>query len=34
MLEGGLWIARVQGNTKQLQVILDSLKKEIKDYCR
>lgn len=34
MIEGGMWMARVQGNTKQLQVIFDSLKKEIKDYCR
>lgn len=34
MIEGGMWMARLQGNTKQLQVILDLLKKEIKDYCR
>jgi len=34
MIEGGLWIARLQGNTKQLQVIVDALKKEIKDYCK
>jgi hypothetical protein len=34
MIEGGLWMARVQGNTKQAQVIFDSLKKEIKGYCK
>ena len=34
MIEGGLWIARLQGNTKQLQTIIDLLKIEIKDYCR
>jgi TetR/AcrR family transcriptional repressor of nem operon len=34
MIEGGMWMARLQGNTKQLQVIFDQLKKEIKDYCK
>lgn len=34
MIEGGLWIARLQGNSKQLQVIVDLLKQEIKAYCR
>ena len=34
MIEGGMWMARLQGNTKQFQVILDQLKKEIKDYCK
>jgi len=32
MIEGGMWIARLQGNTKQMQVIVDSLKQEINDY--
>jgi len=34
MIEGGMWIARLQGNTKQMQVIIDLLKQEINDYCR
>jgi TetR/AcrR family transcriptional regulator, transcriptional repressor for nem operon len=34
MIEGGLWIARLQSNTKQLQIIIDLLKQEIKDYSR
>jgi AcrR family transcriptional regulator len=34
MIEGGMWMARLQGNTKQLAVIFDQLKKEIKDYTR
>ncbi|WP_205514507.1 TetR/AcrR family transcriptional regulator [Longitalea arenae] len=34
MIEGGMWIARLQGNNKQLQIILDSLKQEIDDYCQ
>ena len=34
MIEGGMWIARLQGNTKQMQVIVDSLKQEINDYCK
>jgi AcrR family transcriptional regulator len=34
MIEGGLWIARLQGNTKQLQTIIDLLKQEIKDYSK
>lgn len=34
MIEGGMWIARIQGNPKQLQVIIDLLKQEIKDYCK
>jgi TetR/AcrR family transcriptional repressor of nem operon len=34
MIEGGMWIGRLQGNTKQMQVIVDSLKQEINDYCR
>lgn len=34
MIEGGLWIARIQGNTKQIQIIINLLKQEIKDYCR
>jgi TetR/AcrR family transcriptional regulator, transcriptional repressor for nem operon len=34
MIEGGLWIARIQGNSKQLQTIIDLLKQEIKDYSR
>src|SRR5687768_13572203 len=29
MIEGGIWMARLQGNTKQLQVIFDQLKQEI-----
>ena len=34
MIEGGMWIARLQGNTKQIQVIINLLKQEIRDYCR
>lgn len=34
MIEGGMWMARLQGNTKQLQVIVDQLKQEIKGYCK
>jgi TetR/AcrR family transcriptional regulator, transcriptional repressor for nem operon len=34
MIEGGMWISRLQGNTKQMQVIVDSLKQEINDYGR
>jgi len=31
MIEGGMWIARLQGNLKQLKVIIEILKKEIRD---
>lgn len=34
MLEGGMWIARLQNNTKQLQLIIDVLKKEINDNMK
>ena len=34
MIEGGMWVVRIQGNAKQLQTIIDLLKQEIKDYCR
>ncbi|MBO9201044.1 MULTISPECIES: TetR/AcrR family transcriptional regulator [Niastella] len=34
MIEGGMWIARLQGNPKQMQLIVDSLKQEINDYCQ
>lgn len=34
MIEGGMWIARLQGNNKQLRVIINSLKQEINDYCQ
>lgn len=34
MIEGALWVARLQGNPKQLQLIVDSLKQEINDYCQ
>lgn len=33
IIEGGLWISRIQGNPKQMQLIIDSLKQEINDYC-
>lgn len=34
MIEGGMWIARLQGSPKQMQLIIDSLRKEINDYCQ
>jgi TetR/AcrR family transcriptional regulator, transcriptional repressor for nem operon len=34
MIEGGMWIARLQGNVKQLKMIIDMLKKEIKDHIK
>lgn len=34
MIEGGMWIARLQGSPKQMQVIIDSLRQEINDYCQ
>lgn len=34
MIEGGMWVVRIQGNATQLQTIIDLLKQEIKDYCR
>ena len=34
MIEGGMWISRLQGSPKQMQLIIDSLKKEINDYCQ
>ncbi|MFL5747567.1 MAG: TetR/AcrR family transcriptional regulator [Niastella sp.] len=34
MIEGGMWIARLQGSPKQMQVIIGSLRQEINDYCQ
>lgn len=34
MIEGGMWISRIQGNSKQMQVIIGLLKQEISDYCK
>jgi AcrR family transcriptional regulator len=34
MIEGGMWIARLQGSSKQMQLIIDSLRQEINDYSR
>jgi TetR/AcrR family transcriptional repressor of nem operon len=34
MIEGGMWIARLQGSPKQMQLIIDSLRQEINDYCQ
>jgi len=34
ILEAGMWIARLQGSTKQMQILIDSLNKEISDYCQ
>jgi AcrR family transcriptional regulator len=34
MIEGGMWIARLQGSPKQMQLIIDLLRKEINDYCQ
>ncbi|OQP55842.1 hypothetical protein A4H97_19790 [Niastella yeongjuensis] len=34
MIEGGMWIARLQGSPKQLLLIIDVLKQEINDYCQ
>jgi TetR/AcrR family transcriptional repressor of nem operon len=34
MIEGGMWVARMQGNQKQMIVITDILKKEIRDHRR
>jgi len=34
MIEGGMWVSRLQGNPKQMQVIIDSLRQEINDYCQ
>jgi TetR/AcrR family transcriptional regulator, transcriptional repressor for nem operon len=32
MIEGGMWISRLQGSTRQMQLIIDSLRREINDY--
>lgn len=32
MVEAGMWISRLQGSPKQMQLIIDSLKQEINDY--
>ena len=34
MIEGGMWVARLQGSPKQMQLIIDLLKQEINDYCQ
>jgi len=34
MIEGGMWISRVQGNTRQMRLISDLLKKEIEEHCK
>ncbi len=34
MIEGGMWVARLQGSPKQMHLIIDALKKEINDYCQ
>jgi AcrR family transcriptional regulator len=34
MIEGGMWVARLQGSPKQMQLIIDLLRKEINDYCQ
>jgi TetR/AcrR family transcriptional repressor of nem operon len=34
MIEGGMWIARLQGSPKQMQLIIDALRQEINDYCQ
>lgn len=34
MIEGGMWISRLQGSPKQMQLIIDSLRQEINDYCQ
>jgi TetR/AcrR family transcriptional repressor of nem operon len=34
MIEGSMWVARLQGSPKQMQLIIDLLKKEINDYCQ
>jgi len=34
MIEGGMWISRVQGSPKQMQLIIDLLRQEINDYCQ
>lgn len=32
MIEGGMWISRVQNNSRQMRLIVDLLKKEIAEY--
>jgi AcrR family transcriptional regulator len=34
IIEGGMWISRLQGNPKQMQLIIGSLRQEINDYCQ
>jgi AcrR family transcriptional regulator len=34
MIEGGMWISRLQGSPKQMQLIVDLLRQEINDYCQ
>jgi TetR/AcrR family transcriptional repressor of nem operon len=34
MIEGSMWVARLQGSPKQMQLIIDLLRKEINDYCQ
>jgi AcrR family transcriptional regulator len=34
MIEGGMWVSRLQGSPKQILLIIDTLKKEINDYCQ
>jgi AcrR family transcriptional regulator len=34
MIEGGMWIARVQNSNKQILMIISMLKKEIEQFCR
>lgn len=34
MIEGGMWISRVQNNNKQIRALVDLLKKEIEEHCQ
>jgi hypothetical protein len=34
MIEGGMWIARIQNSNKQILMIISMLKKEIEQFCR